>query len=214
VTPTRRPLRVAIEGPCCAGKTTLGHQLLDLLDATVSWVADYADVVGGGRFLPPPEPSTISEEKRALHRFLDIEAHRMGRAHAAGDSLDLVLIDRSVHTLLAHCHALTQRTGTDFDAAADRIVRPSPLAVWPDLILYLDVGPDTIDRRNRGKFPPGSVFTDPDFNHAIRAYFTTVANAGTPPVTWLDATLDATLLAGSALAAISAAAASAHQEGS
>ncbi len=129
--------------------------------------------------------------------------------------MDLVLIDRSVHTLLAHCHALTQRTGADFATAADRVVRPSPLAVWPDLILYLDVGPDTIDRRNRGKFPPGSVFTDPDFNHAIRAYFASLANAGTPPVTWLEGSTDARLLAGSAMAAISAtAAASVHQEGS
>jgi thymidylate kinase len=207
-------LRVAIEGPCCAGKTTLGHQLLNLLDAKVAWVADYADVVGGGRFLPPAVPFTVADEERALHRFLDIEAQRMAAAHAASDAVDLVLIDRSVHTLLAHCHALTQRNGTDFDGTARRVLRPSPLAVWPDLILYLDVGPDTIDRRNRGKFPPGSVFTDPDFNRAIRAYFATLADAGTPPVTWLDGSSDARLLADSARAAISfAAAASVHQEG-
>jgi hypothetical protein len=45
---------------------------------------------------------------------------------------------------------------------------------------------ETIHRRNQGKFPPGSIYTDPVFNAATRRL------GGRKPtrVAWLDATLD------------------------
>jgi uridine kinase len=47
------PLIVALEGPCCAGKTTLSRLLArELADLSVALVPCYADHAGGGRFLP------------------------------------------------------------------------------------------------------------------------------------------------------------------
>ena len=189
-------LIVAIEGPCCAGKTTLGQALLGDLgrDHQVEYVRDYADWAGGGRHLPPPMPDTIAGEERALRQLLAIEVDRTAAARAASHELDLVLIDRSVHTLLAHCAALTALTGTDHAATADRIVRPSAGALWPDLVLYLDIDHTVVHARNNGKFPPGSLFTDTRFNQAIRSYFHTLTGMSQPRVRWLDGAHSARLL--------------------
>jgi hypothetical protein len=57
-------------------------------------------------------------------------------------------------------------------------------------VLYLDLPQDAVQHRNPGKFPPGSIYTDPGFNAAVRAYFRRLAGGKAPRVAWLDATLD------------------------
>lgn len=96
---------------------------------------------------------------------------------------------RSVHTLLA----------SSYVAVRDRDWLPGPLgAAAPQLtrprLDGLGVVPgraqEPIHRRNQGKFPPGSIYTDPVFNAAVRRYFRGLAGRKTPRVVWLDATLD------------------------
>jgi hypothetical protein len=50
--------------------------------------------------------------------------------------------------------------------------------------------PDDVQRLNQGKFPPGSICTDPSFNAAIRSYFLRLAGRNTSRLAWLDATLE------------------------
>jgi hypothetical protein len=63
---TGQPRVVALEGPCCAGKTTLGRLLVGALsDLRVAFVPCYADHAGGGRFLPArKQPRYPNENKR------------------------------------------------------------------------------------------------------------------------------------------------------
>jgi thymidylate kinase len=185
---TGQPCVVALEGPCCAGKTTLGRLLAQTLrELRVAFVPCYADHAGGGRFLPRQEAASVPEREQALHRLLAVEAQRMaGLPTGCG----LILADRSVHTLLANSYALQCMTGTGFLAPSARLLRSSPIPAWPDLVLYLDVPQDTIHRRNQGKFPPGSIYIDPAFNAAIRRYFRGLAGRKPPRFVWLDATLD------------------------
>jgi thymidylate kinase len=179
---------VALEGPCCAGKTTLGRLLVGALsDLRVVFVPCYADYAGGGRFLPRQEAASVAEREHALHQILTIEAQRMARVPAG---CGLILADRSVHTLLANSYALQWMTGTGFLAPSARLLRRSPIPAWPDLVLYLDVPQETIHRRNQGKFPPGSIYTNPVFNTAVRRYFRRLAGQKPTRVAWLDATLD------------------------
>jgi len=147
----------------------------------------YADHAGGGRFLPRQQADTVAEREQALRQLLLIEAGRLAQVPQA---CDVILEDRSVHTLLAHSYALQCRTGTGFLAPSARLLRSSPVPAWPDMVLYLDLPQDAVPERNPGKFPPGSIYTDPDFNATVRAYFRRLASRKTPPVAWLDATLE------------------------
>ena len=185
---TAQPCIVALEGPCCAGKTSLGRLLMqELCELAVTFVPCYADHAGGGRFLPRQQADTVAEREQALRQLLLIEAGRLAQVPQA---CDVILEDRSVHTLLAHSYALQCRTGTGFLAPSARLLRSSPVPAWPDLVLYLDLPQDAVPERNPGKFPPGSIYTDPDFNATVRAYFRRLASRKTPPVAWLDATLE------------------------
>lgn len=184
---------VAIEGPCCAGKTTLSRGLLvQLTEITVSHVRCYADHAGGGRFLPRPVPETVAEDEEAVRALLEVEADRA--AAARSDPADLVLMDRSVYTLLAHRHALERVTGLSCLATAECIIARSAAPAWPDLVIYLDVSQRTILDRNRRKFPPGSIFIDPTFNDGIRDFYTHATDREPARIVWLDGTLDPTKL--------------------
>jgi thymidylate kinase len=183
-----------VEGPCCAGKTTLSRGLLvELTDIAISHVRCYADHVGGGRYLPRPVPESTSEDHEAVAALLTIEADRV--AHARNTHNDLVLMDRSAHTLLAHRYALQRVTGLPLFTSAQRRIARSEAPAWPDLVLYLDVTHQVILDRNQGKFPPDSIFINAEFNTAIRAYFADITERHETPIVWLDATHDpATLL--------------------
>lgn len=169
---TTRPIIVALEGPCCAGKTTLGRLLTRDL---------------GGRFLPRQEAASIAERKQALRQLLRVEAARL--AHVP-ERCDVVLEDRSVHTLLANSYALERMTGIGFLAPSGRLLCGSPVPAWPDLVLYLDLPQSVVHERNQGKFPAESIYINPEFNAAVRAYFRRLAGQKTAHLAWLDATLD------------------------
>jgi hypothetical protein len=182
------PCMAALEGPCCAGKTTLGRMLAQSPGGlAVAFLPCYADYAGGGRFLPRQEAASVGEREDALRQILDVEA---GRLASLPPGPDLILADRSVYTLLANSSALEQMTGLALLGPSERLLRASPAAAWPDLVLYLDLPQDAVQGRNNGKFPPGSIYTDAVFNAAIRAYFSRLAGRKAPRVAWLDATLD------------------------
>jgi thymidylate kinase len=160
---------------------------------TVS-VLDYSDVVGGGRNLPPPMPADLHEERQALATFLAIEKHRTTDARSLTTTDGVVMIDRSIHTLLAHCFALTRMTGIDYSTLAQQMIEPSPVPLWPDLIIHLDVDQETIKARNLGKFPRDSIFINPQFNDGLRAYFQRQHEDRFPRIACLDGATDARLL--------------------
>jgi thymidylate kinase len=179
---------VAVEGCVCAGKTTLSRALLEqLAGVTTCHVKDYADHVGGGRFLPRPVPETVLEDEEALRILLDVETDRLAPAHNRAH--DIVIMDRSVYTLLAHRHALERVTGLRLRDEAGRVIARSAAPAWPDLVLYLDVDQQTILDRNRGKFPPDSIFINPVFNAGVRDYYADITDSNAAPTVWLNATL-------------------------
>jgi thymidylate kinase len=183
-----RPPAFAIEGPCCAGKTTLSRSLLlRWRTRSIAHAHCYADQAGGGRFLPDPEPRSPTDDQDGLTALLDIEEARLEAARKPG--VEAVVMDRSVHTFLAHRVALSQMSGVDFEGPATERVRESSQAWWPDRVVYLDTPQWAIEERNRGKFPEGSIFTRRDFNIAARSYFERLAIDAPSLVLWIDATL-------------------------
>jgi thymidylate kinase len=180
---------VAIEGPCCAGKTTLANALMDrLADLAVTYVRCYADHVGGGRFLPAPVPASLAEDRAALEALLVIEADRMTIGRTG--RYDLALLDRCVHTLLAHRYAIDWLTTLGCYESAARALSLSTAPGWPDLVIYLDVPQRAVEDRNQGKFPSDSIFIDAHFNAGIRGYYESLTVRGHDKIVWLDAELD------------------------
>lgn len=192
---------VAIEGPCCAGKTTLslGLQAAASLGLSVH-VRDYSDFVGGGRNLPPPVPMTELEEREALKRFVELERERT--SHVLAGDIGLVIIDRSLHTLIGHCSGIESRVGYACADLARGILLDADLPLWPDVVIYLDASVRVINTRNKGKFPAGSVFMDEFYNNGFKEYFESIRTAGKPAVVWIDGSLPCETVLAAALSAI------------
>lgn len=180
---------VAIEGPCCAGKTTLGDGLMCQLGTErATLIPDYADFVGGGSGMPDPDPASWDEEQEALAALMEIEVRRL-HAYLTEPLSELVLIDRSAVTLLAHCSGLEHRDvrARGFTAQATAGLAEDARPCWPEAVIYLDVSHPTQLQRNDGKFAEGSVFMDVDYNHGFRAYFHQQREQGRLPMVWIDA---------------------------
>ncbi len=180
---------VAIEGPCLAGKTTLGDALLDALGAGHdSIIPDYADFVGGGPRMPDPDPRSWEEERAVLDVLLDIETARL-RAHLPSPAPGLMLLDRSVWTIVGHCAGTDHRDRRDpgFAERAVGVLSGDPRPCWPQAVLYLDVSHEVQLARNRGgKFAADSVFVDRDYNAGFRSYFAELHAAEELPTAWID----------------------------
>lgn len=192
---------IAVEGPCCAGKTTLSRELVAELPNALH-VRCYADWVGGGRHLPDPVPQSAADDADGLARLLAVERDRLDEARRRPGAL--AIADRSAQTLLAHRAGVQRLSGLDLLPAAYETLASADGIGWPDLVLYLDTPIHVIHARNRGKFPPGSVFTDAEFNAAFRGFFV-ARTADRPDVyVWLDATESRERLRERAAAAIAA----------
>ncbi len=90
----------------------------------------------------------MPEREQALRELLRVEADRLTRLPSGSD---LILAGRSVHTLLAHSYALEQMTGIGVFEPSVRLLRASPLAAWPELVMYLDLPQQAVEGRNNGK---------------------------------------------------------------
>ena len=178
---------VAIEGPCRAGKSTLSSGLIkEYSYHKIDHIVDYAKFAGGGKNIPPPANSlSLDEEKHALEFFLDIEFERTSHCRKS----ERIIMDRSVHTLLAHCYAINNMKQLPYFQLANSCIYSSEKPIWPHKIFYLDVSQEEIHRRNNGKFPQDSIFIDTEFNTWIKDYFVNLNIQFPGLVTILDANL-------------------------
>jgi dTMP kinase len=150
-----------LEGVSCVGKTTLARALAERLDAHV--VSCYYHAAPDPSQLPPPDSATAEQQLAALTVLLPVEALRREEALAAVGRGQLVILDRTADTLLAHAHAVGRLHGYDCDAPARALVRANPIVV-PDLTLLLHASDGERTRRaaRRVNMPPlfyASTFT-------------------------------------------------------
>lgn len=183
-------LWLAIEGPCCAGKTTLGNALLERFGPNETVIIpDYADFVGGAAGMPDPDPACWPGEQDAIDVLLDVENQRF-RESLPHQLPRQVLIDRSVLTLVAHCAGLDRRhpLRSPFATRAAAMLAEDARPAWPRATLYLDISHEAqLARNDSGKFAPDSIFMDPDYNVGFRAWFTREQEGGERPLAWISA---------------------------
>jgi thymidylate kinase len=174
--PTDPVLTIAIEAPSDSGKSTLAKGLeRRLANRGATLLSCYVEVAGGDANVPAARAETAEEQRAQLRGFLEIEAARARQEHAVGRRI--VILDRSVHSLLAHAYAEERSGGPAAFDSCRSIVLQAADVIWPDLVLLLDVS----EENRRARMKPGDEgkwFTDPDFNRMFSEYFT--ADRGVP----------------------------------
>lgn len=178
---------VAVEGPVCAGKSTL---IKHLKIASVGIIDEYSEyVASANRDFPRFPPSSPKQAQRNFEFFLGLEKRR---------TLDLaklrqnkIAIDRSIYTLLAFEAGASKITGIDiFDWAVDRLEAENEI-ILPDHIIYLDVPMAVSSRRAQENNIQIPIFLLSDeFNEGFRNIFQRLAIAKPEFVTIIDAQQD------------------------
>jgi thymidylate kinase len=163
-------LIVAIEGPSDSGKSTLIEGLARHFAATEPMVFPCYVEEAGGESKVPPFATKVEEQIRAIDFFLGLEANRHRRLAAAGETVELAILDRSACTLLAHSYAVERLHGVKvYDRCREKVTTGTEVII-PLIVLYLDAGVEERKRRaepgDRDKW-----FTNNRFNDEIRAFF-------------------------------------------
>jgi dTMP kinase len=166
---------VAIEGPSFAGKTTAIAALA--ADPSLGRIAVFDCYVSGltqpGN-IPPARTASRAEQVTAFRAFMRVEQRRVERARrlaAAHDPIDLLILDRSVDTLIAHAHALDALYGFDARPTVTDLLPGLPHLI-PEYTVYLDAPEAALRARRAARGDRGEYFLhDPGFLTAWRGYF-------------------------------------------
>lgn len=174
------PLITAVEGLCFAGKSTLIRVVAALTGAAIA--AEYTDLAP----LPAWPPADQDAVTAALMQFEHLERLRAADATAelqrratAGSARELVLLDRSPLTLIAHEYGMqTLAVPADPNGAARRYTEAATAGtiLTPDVYVYLSV-PDEVTAARRAARGPVAEHLD---HPRVRARITQVYSA------WMD----------------------------
>lgn len=163
-------LVVAIEGPSDSGKSTLIAGLLQRFASQEPLLFPcYVDLAGGDDAVPA-YTTHPGEQLEAVDFYLDLERKRKQSLDEVDPEPSLVLLDRSLFTLLAHSYAVEVVHGRGVFEQSKARVTTAVAVIMPQLVLYLDVDPEVrqerADPQDRDKW-----FTNRQFNEEIRAFF-------------------------------------------
>jgi len=165
---------IALEGPSGAGKTTAIQHLrrTPVIVDTALFFGCYVRHIRSTHAIPPPRTFSAAEQFAAFETFMSAEADRA--ADAAHNPGRLIILDRSVDTLMAHAYAMDRLYNFGVHEQVRRRLEDLP-HLRPDHTIYLDVGAQTLRRRraSAGERAESEYFLhDPAFLAHARAYFT------------------------------------------
>ncbi|MCX5078945.1 hypothetical protein OG321_41835 [Streptomyces sp. NBC_00424] len=174
---------VAFEGASYGGKSSTIKRLRGMRGigphAFVS--ACYVDHIDRREDIPPARTGSAAEQVAAFDKFMQIEAARV--TAVTESTADLIILDRSVDTLLAHAYALDKLYGYNVQARLRACLATLP-HLKPDHTIYLDVPPETLHLRRKiiGHAAAESDYFlhNPAFLDHARAYFTTPTSGAEP----------------------------------
>ena len=138
---------IALEGPSYAGKSTAIHHLRCRGIEEQAYVSDcYVQHIHHRDDIPPAHTGSAAEQLAAFETFMRVENARVHKAHALAKPL--VILDRSVDTLLAHAHALDSMYGYGIHHRLRDRLQELPF-LRPHHTLYLDVPAETLRLRRK-----------------------------------------------------------------
>lgn len=168
------PLVTAIEGPAFSGKSSLVPKISRLLighGVSVITVPEYVVAAGGPGNVPPTPAMRDAEELKGLVELLHLDERRVRQALSEGAPPQVVILDRSFHSLLAHRYAISRMHYPSLYRNCLRLIQGASL-VRPQMVFYLDADPALLAARQRtsgrGCAP---IFANPTYNRFFREYF-------------------------------------------
>ena len=177
---------VAIEGACLSGKTSTIHALRGLLPAgDVAWCPEYMDIpnVLARTHSIVDAPLALSD----LRFLLRIEARRRRWALHTSPNAKTFVLDRSIHSLLAHRYAVSRAFGLDLFTRSCELVDRSYAQYLPDTVFYLDLDDKTRWHRRKAGDHRQLEFMDSTYNSLFRDYFIPKLLYGSGAVEIMDA---------------------------
>lgn len=114
--------------------------------------------------------TTQAARRAAIDHLMAIERRR-ARLLADSRAVDVVLLDRTVHTILAHSYVLEREVGVPMLEESRRWIVRSGAPIDTDALLLLHVPHAVAIRRNRGKFPEGEWLMQAAYQQMFCDYF-------------------------------------------
>ena len=197
---------IALEGCSHAGKTTLIKNLKKRLNSIIP-LPDYVTYAGGDDKVPRAPAESVEEELQSLNFFLNLDERRWVEKIENESQPELVIADRSFHTLLAHRFAIENLTGMNVFDMCCEIAGNKPKILHPDLIFYLDTPQESLNQRYKIRISSVPVdghtknynltekmkliFNKSEYNELFRKYFLPQLRYGATPIIVLDGSLPA-----------------------
>ena len=179
-----KELVYAIEGPVCAGKSTL---IKGCQRDGIKTVPEYREyVIAASRSFPNFPPKNEKEAKKNFHFLLGIEALRQ-QEHEASKS-PITALDRSIFTLISFEAGAARLTGINiFDWALDEVTKNRAGVIFPDHVFYIDIPMDIACGRAKLAGMGTSAFLfSRDFNMGMREAFNKFEMMWPGLITYLD----------------------------
>ncbi|MFW6725317.1 hypothetical protein ACHZ98_35355 [Streptomyces sp. MAR4 CNY-716] len=173
---------LSLEGPSYAGKTTairLLRQIPEIAGQAI-FFGCYVRHLRPTHPIPPARTRSAAEQLAAFETFMSAEADRV--AAAAEHPGRLMILDRSVDTLMAHAYALDRLYNFGAHHQVRQRLEELP-HLRPDHTIYLDVSGATLRRRratDREKSTSAYFLHEPEFLAQTRSYF---FDKPEPPIT-------------------------------
>lgn len=182
------PKTIGLEGPVSAGKTSIVKKLCENSDSFLG-IKEYTDFLENKK-IPKPSfpPSSTEEAKNNFLFFLQIEYFRKNTIKK-NPSKNLILLDRSIFSLVAFEKGASYLTGIDiYNWALEKIVNERGKLAWPDRLIFLDIDETERTRRiknNRLKTP--NFIVGEVFNYGFKEAFYDFENMWPGLITFVNA---------------------------
>ncbi len=182
--------KITLEGTSFAGKTTLAKEIEAHNPERYKMVKEYSEYAGGSANFPSFPPKNKEEALRNLEFFLNLERKRHVDMESYKDKSYVMVMDRSVVSLLGFEFAQKYLGGLDIFCEAKEIIRQEP-NLAPDLVVYLQTDDENIKSRlKESQRKVGDLFVDPEFNRQLRIFFEWLSARKEYPIIKIDTNKD------------------------
>lgn len=163
--------KLALEGTSFAGKTILARELERYNPVRYKMIQEFVVYAGGSENFPHYPPKNKKEVLCNLEFFLNLEHRRHADMAKYKEGPYIVIMDRSVISLLGFIFAQKYLNGIDIFCEGRQIIQQKP-ELAPDFIVYLQTTDAQIKQRlQKSQRKVGNMFMNPEFNRQIRKFF-------------------------------------------